>query len=135
MITLKPIGAFAGAIVMSLTSWLGLANDTPTISATELINNKSEYVVLDVRSAEEYSEGHIEGAINIPHTEIEEQLERLRSIDKTIVVHCRSGYRAGKAESIMDKNGITNFVHLEGDMLGWQKQSLPLVTPKVTPKS
>ncbi len=117
-----------GAVFSFLSIISGLFGpDTPTISAEELLINKHKYVVLDVRSAEEFQTGHIEGAINIPHSDIEDEIAKLKAIDKTIVVHCRSGYRAGKAEAKMAKLGLTNFVHLEGDMLGWQEQNLPLV--------
>ena len=105
--------------------------DVKTISNTQLLKDREQYVVLDVRSNKEYAEGHIEGAINIPHTEVANHIARLKAeSDKTIVVHCRSGYRAGKAEDVLMENGISNLLHLEGDMLKWQKDGLPLVTGK-----
>jgi len=91
----------------------------------------SDVIVLDVRSKGEYEEGHIDGALNVSHTEIEDNLSLLANLnqykDKTIVVHCRSGYRAGKAEAILTENGFTKLRHLEGDMNGWQDAKLPTV--------
>ncbi len=115
------------SLVSITLSFFSLADEAEKISTEELIKNSSNYQILDVRSKSEFEEGHIKGAINIPHGEIIDEIERLKAIDKTIVVHCRSGYRAGKAESMMRKNGVTNFKHLEGDMLGWQAKELPLV--------
>lgn len=85
-------------------------------------------IVLDVRSVEEFNAGHIAGAINIAHSSIEENIEQLTSFkDKTIVVYCRSGRRAGIVETYLAKKGF-QLKHLEGDMKGWQAANLPVVT-------
>jgi phage shock protein E len=128
MSTINSGSSIISAIIFSVASLFGLGSDTPTVTAQQVLASPLQYQVLDVRTAEEFAEGHIEGAINIPHDSIADEIAKLKAIDGTIVVHCRSGYRAGKAESVMKKNGLTNFVHLEGDMLGWQEQNLPLVT-------
>ena len=65
--------------------------------------------LIDVRSAEEYKNGHIENAINIPHTEIGEKITDLtKDKKKHIVVYCRSGNRASKAKKVLDKMGYKN---------------------------
>lgn len=65
-------------------------------------------LILDVRSAEEFNAGHIHGALNIPHDQLE---NRLREIKKPknhpIVVYCRSGRRAGIAEEILRRHGFS----------------------------
>lgn len=91
----------------------------------------SEMVLLDVRSAQEYAQGHIAGAINISHNEIEAKLNELAPFkDKTIVVYCRSGRRAAFAEGILAKNGFNKLRHLTGDMNGWLAADLPVNTVK-----
>lgn len=117
------------SLILSLFSSAIFANSTPKISAEQYLKNKTNYQVLDVRSPSEYAEGHIEGAINIPHHAIIDELDKLKSINKTIVVYCRSGRRADKAAAMMRKNGIKGFVHLDGDMLGWKAKQLPVVKP------
>ena len=69
-------------------------------------------VWLDVRSAEEFNEGHLDGAINIPHTAIAQQIAGVVD-DKTIHIHvyCKSGRRAGIAEQALRELGykqVTN---------------------------
>jgi phage shock protein E len=60
----------------------------------------------------------------MPLKEIETRLSRLFEFkDSPVVVYCRSGLRAGKAIAILEDNGFTNVMHLEGDMLGWEAEN------------
>ncbi len=116
-----------------LLSPLVLANYDGTnqlISSNQLLKNKHNYVILDVRSADEFAQGHIEGAINIPHYAVLDHINQLKDIEKPIVVHCRSGKRAWKAEQMLMDNQVTNLLHLQGDMLEWVDKSLPLKASK-----
>lgn len=89
----------------------------------------ADYVVLDVRTPEEFAQGHIEGAINLSHDLVADNLAQLMPYkDKTLIVHCRSGKRAALAEAILIENGFTKLKHLDGDMKAWQKSGLPLVS-------
>ncbi|MBU2917301.1 rhodanese-like domain-containing protein [Psychrosphaera sp. F3M07] len=117
--------------ILSLFTTFAIAGYDGTnklITANELLQQKDNYVILDVRSEDEFNQGHIAGAINIPHYAVLDELELLKSMDKPIVVHCRSGARAWKAERMLMKNGVNNLIHLEGDMLNWVEQNLPLIT-------
>lgn len=64
-------------------------------------------MILDVRTQEEYNDGHIEGAVNIPVDQIEESDIYGVAKDEAIAVYCRSGGRAGVAVSILEKRGYT----------------------------
>jgi rhodanese-related sulfurtransferase len=93
---------------------------------TMLAMEKSERLLLDVRTVEEYTNSHIPTSVNIPLNEIGERLSRLSDFkDSPIVVYCRSGTRATKAITLLEDNGFTNVMHLEGDMLGWESQQRP----------
>ena len=96
------------------------------LTADELLSKRHNYLVLDTRSAEEFNDGHIKGAINIPHDEVASNIAKLKGLDKTIVVHCRSGRRALVAEQALLDNGFTKLKHLEGDMKGWVADNLPI---------
>lgn len=101
------------------------------IYAETLLQNTAEKVIVDVRSAEEFAQGHVPGAINIPHNLIlsgDADLDKLR--DKPVVVYCRSGRRAELAIDAMQSQGLSELFHLEGDMLGWQAAELPIEVPK-----
>lgn len=91
-----------------------------------LAMEKSDRLLLDVRTVEEYTNSHIPASVNIPIDEIETRLFPLSEFkDAPVVVYCRSGFRAGKAIAILEKNGFTNVMHLEGDMLGWEAKNRP----------
>ena len=84
-------------------------------------------VLLDVRTPEEYSEGHLADAQNIDfkNASFEQSLEQLDK-DKTYFVYCKAGVRSEKAVGLMQKKGFTKVYHLEGGIDAWQKQDLPL---------
>ena len=87
----------------------------------ERLDGEDVPVILDVRSPEEYAEGHIPGAINIPHTDVAAQMSTIQTYkDKPVVVYCRSGYRAGKAADILIEADFSDVRHLEGDIMGWR---------------
>ena len=84
-------------------------------------------LLLDVRSVEEFKEGHVRGAVNIPHTELDKIYQLLnRSQEKQRIVYCRSGKRAGIVLDAMREKGLTDLYHLEGDMIGWKGAGLPV---------
>lgn len=84
-------------------------------------------LLIDVRTAGEYNKGHIPGAINIAHKEVEDRLSELLSAkNQNIVLYCRSGMRAGVAKRILEKNGFSKLDHLKGDFLAWQESGLPI---------
>ncbi len=94
-----------------------------------LINQMSAtpHQIIDVRSPEEFAEGHVKGALNIPFNQIDKHQDLLNSLkDKTLVVYCRSGRRAGIFGNTLSKEGF-NLLHLTGDMNAWQAENLPTV--------
>jgi len=82
-------------------------------------------LVLDVRTPAEFAEGHVPGAVNISHNQLEKRLsEILSKKDKPVVVYCRSGVRAAKALKVLEQHDFSKLYHLTGDMLGWQEAKL-----------
>lgn len=81
-----------------------------------------DWLLIDVRSPEEYASGHIPGAINIPHKSIDNYLSALlEHKDKPIILYCRSGRRARLAMRVLQEHDFTDVMHLEGDILGWNE--------------
>ena len=78
-----------------------------------MLNNTSEKpLVIDVRSKQEYNSGHYDGARNIPHDRIESNIKKLEPWKNSpIIVYCRSGGRAGTAQSILKSQGFRNVVN------------------------
>ena len=87
-----------------------------------------QFVVLDVRTPEEFKEGHIEGAVNINLNSkvFKHEIGRLDR-QKTYLVYCRTGRRSKEAVRIMQDLGFTNLLLFEGDIVGWKAEKLPLV--------
>ena len=93
----------------------------------ELIRLERAPLILDVRSAEEYAEGHIPGALNIPHDQLGDRLSQIDAAENDeIVVHCKSGYRANVAEEILSEAGYSNLRDLDGHMNAWKSGGYPL---------
>jgi rhodanese-related sulfurtransferase len=80
--------------------------------------DKDEVVVLDVRTAEEYQQGHIPNAILIPVDELESRLNELDK-EETYLVVCRSGNRSAQASEILTSNSFTNIYNMTGGMNNW----------------
>lgn len=91
-------------------------------------NQKSDYIILDVRTASEFKEEHIEGAVLIPVSELEGKLDELPK-DKPIIVYCRSGSRSRRAADILVKNGFTH-VYDMGGIGGWINSGYPVLSDK-----
>ena len=87
--------------------------------AKDLMDSKENYVILDVRTMEEFAEGHIEGAILIPDYEIGEKAESvLTDKNQLILVYCRSGRRSKNAASELAALGYTNIQEF-GGIIDW----------------
>lgn len=95
----------------------------------EKINSTPNVVVLDVRTKEEVESGFIENAININYNsdEFKNEVAQLDK-NKVYVVYCLSGKRSASAASYMLSNGFKEVYNLDGGILAWQNDNLPLVT-------
>ena len=83
--------------------------------AATMMEEESGYIILDVRTAQEYSEKHIPGAINIPNETIgTEDIRELPDKEQLILVYCRSGNRSKQASEKLVKLGYTNIVEFGG---------------------
>lgn len=87
--------------------------------AKQIMDSEERYIILDVRTQEEYDEGHIPGAIVISHEEIEEKVEEvLTDKDQLILVYCRSGRRSKIAAEALVELGYTNIKEF-GGIIDW----------------
>ena len=87
--------------------------------AKQIMDREEGYIILDVRTQEEYDQGHIPGAIVIPNTEIEARAEaELTDKNQLILVYCRSGRRSKLAAEILVDLGYTNIKEF-GGIIDW----------------
>ena len=87
--------------------------------AKQIMDSEEGYIILDVRTQEEYDEGHIPGATQISHEEIAEKAEDvLTDKDQLILVYCRSGRRSKIAAEALVELGYTNIKEF-GGIIDW----------------
>ena len=83
--------------------------------ALELMAEEKDYIILDVRTPEEFEERHIVGAINVPNETIgTEEIAELPDEDQMILVYCRSGNRSKDASQKLVELGYTNIIEFGG---------------------
>lgn len=87
--------------------------------AKQIMDSEEGCIILDTRTQEEYDEGHIPGAIVIPHDEITDRAEEeLPDKDQLLLVYCRSGRRSKLAAEALVKLGYTNIKEF-GGIIDW----------------
>lgn len=85
----------------------------------EMLRENLDTILLDVRSPQEYNEGHINGAINIPEYELSSKANNiLKNKNVRIIVYCKSGARSKKGVKTLKKLGYSNLYNLEGGTEG-----------------
>lgn len=106
----------------------------PTVSPAELksrLDAGSDVVLLDVRTPEEYRDGHLAGSVNLPLHQVAGTLaanagEFGRYAESPVVVVCRSGSRAHAAARMLRKAGLRDVRVLAGGMIGWTVRRFPV---------
>ncbi|NKB89332.1 MAG: rhodanese-like domain-containing protein [Acidobacteria bacterium] len=116
-------------LILAVAAPVAVAGQAEEITPDELqqrIEDGSAPLILDVRRPDEFAEGHLPGAMHIPYDELADRLEEMGiELDEEVVVYCRSGRRAGVAESVLHEAGYTNIRDLEGHWLGWSEAGRP----------
>jgi rhodanese-related sulfurtransferase len=92
-------------------------------------NPPDDLVVLDVRTPEEYAEGHLDGAVLVDFYDADfaDQLAALDT-DVPYLVYCRSGNRSGQTLDMMQQLGFTSAVDVDGGIVAWSSAGLPVTT-------
>lgn len=100
-------------------------------AAVSLIN--ADAVVIDLRSTDAFSRGHIVGAKNIPFDELEANQSKIDKYKKkSILAVCDAGMSSGRAVTSLRKSGVESAYALKGGISAWTQANLPLVTNKKT---
>ena len=97
----------------------------PADEAKQMMDDVQDYVLVDVRTKDEYEEAHIEGAVLIPVDVIAQQAEeQLPDKDAVILLYCRSGNRSAKAAGILAELGYTQVFDF-GGIGSWPYGTVP----------
>jgi len=88
-------------------------------------NSPIPFMMLDVRTPDEYAEGHIKGAKLIP---IQELAGRLAEVphDKQVYLYCHSGARSARASKLLADHGYTNIENIKGGIVAWKNAGYPV---------
>ncbi|WP_456424327.1 FAD-dependent oxidoreductase [Lutibacter sp.] len=121
-------------VVTSFVAENIVENNVNQISAEELeliVNgeNTSDFLLIDTRTVEEFMEGAVPNAINIPTDEIRNYIDFIKNENKPIILICRRGVRAYIAQLILKHNNITDVLNLAGGMKVWTLFSGKVIIP------
>ena len=117
-------------VLMGLFARNELQRGGRAVTAQQLVDliNREGAVVLDVRDKNEFGEGHIVDALNIPHTAIASRIGELdRHKVKPVVVACKMGQHSGAVGTVLRKAGFENVARLRGGITEWRSQNLPVI--------
>ena len=122
----------ASALLVALTGCSPSTQATPGVARVDVaefatIITEPGVQIIDVRTPEEFADGHIRGAVNIP-VQQPDFAERVAALDPaaTYAVYCRSGNRSQPAVAAMRDAGITNIYELQSGTKGWTAAGQPL---------
>ncbi|CCH48191.1 rhodanese-like domain-containing protein [Pseudodesulfovibrio piezophilus] len=106
---------------------LAQVHDINPAQARQLMNTTPDLVILDIRTPDEFHQGHIKGSVNIDFF-AEDFNEKINMLDKTkpYFIYCRSGQRSHVATSSMDKNGFVEIHNLTQGINAWTDKGYPL---------
>jgi rhodanese-related sulfurtransferase len=97
---------------------------TPANYQEQFVTGDEPHLLIDVRTTEEFSSGHIRGALNIPLDSLADHLSEIPD-DQPVVVYCRSGNRSAQASQILAQAGYSSIYDL-GGITTWTAQGFPV---------
>lgn len=120
--------AFLGIASLSTAQTKGKIKTVTTEKFQKKLKNTKNAQIIDVRTAEEFTEAHIRGAINynVMDSTLHLHLADLNP-KKPVLVYCRSGVRSKKAAELLKANGF-RVINLKGGITGWKEKDLPVET-------
>jgi rhodanese-related sulfurtransferase len=102
-----------------------------TEKVNEIIEKGKDYILLDVRTQEEYDSGHLKDAMLIPVDDLEERINEVPE-GKPIIVYCKSGMRSARAADILLNNGFSPVYNMQGGIEKWRSDGFFVYGDAVT---
>jgi molybdopterin/thiamine biosynthesis adenylyltransferase/rhodanese-related sulfurtransferase len=110
------------SIEMSCTTNKSTMQTVSVIELKEMLDNKSDFMLLDVREPSEYEMGSIPTSFHIPMNSVPDRFSEIPT-DKTVIVQCRSGKRSADVIAYLEQNhGHTNLKNLSGGIIAWSNE-------------
>ncbi len=114
--------------LQSLKSRPELTATTERVSAqyaADILSSKQPPLAVDVRTAGERNQKHIDGSLSVPLNHLQENLEKLPK-DRGLLVYCAGGYRSSIAASLLQRAGFQHVSEIAGGIAGWETANLPV---------
>ncbi|MCH4246441.1 MAG: rhodanese-like domain-containing protein [Acinetobacter populi] len=92
-----------------------------------ILTKAQNAMLIDLRDSKDFKQGHISGSRNIPYSQLEKHVEELKTTDRPLIFICNMGQVAGTA---LQKVGHQDSYRLDGGIINWKGQGLPLVKSK-----
>ncbi|MCB4792273.1 MAG: rhodanese-like domain-containing protein [Elusimicrobia bacterium] len=121
-------------LVLFLSAYIRKATDPAQLNSEKAFSliqshkDNKDFVIIDMRTPEEFSSGHIQNAVNIDFygNDFKAKVSELDK-NKTYFIYCRSGNRSGLAFGVMKKADIKSVYNLKNGILDWDSEKYPLV--------
>lgn len=114
------------ALVLPLLSRATAGVTVLSVTEAVMLMSRKSALVLDVREPDEFAQGHLQGARNIPLTQLEARLKELEKYrEKPVMVICERGGRATKAAKLLKAQQFTALHVLKGGMQAWLEAKMP----------
>jgi len=124
-------------LVLLARTWIGPGGvkSIGPMEAVSLSNHKNG-VFIDVRTDDEYREGHILHSLHAPLGLLDSKMKEISKYqNRPLIVYCRSGSRSARAGGLLKKQGLNEVYNLAGGVMAWQNANLPLTKDKTPPPS
>jgi len=134
IIGFKEFAVLAGSVLLFVGACSNgdprIAEDISVQQAYELTQNNTDFVVLDIRTSQEYVAGYIKDAINIDYyaSTFQDDIDELDK-GKTYLVYCRTANRSGQAMPIFENLDFEKVYNMLGGIVAWQSAGYPIVVP------
>ncbi|WP_257008246.1 rhodanese-like domain-containing protein [Bacillus sp. FJAT-45350] len=115
-----PILLIVGYLGYQFTLTTGIAQISTEELATLLDEKQDEEIFfVDVREVNEFNDGHIQGMVNVPLSQLEQTHHQIPT-NQQVVIFCRSGNRSLQAANLLKDLGYTNLTNVKGGILAWE---------------
>jgi len=109
-------------LVFLLFGCNSISKEVSNLDALDIMHKEKDYIILDVRTIQEYNMGHINNALSIPHLELENRIEELKDYKNTIIfVYCNSNARSKVAKQILENHNFKRIYLLYEGYSEWEK--------------
>ncbi len=122
------VGAFVGLWILFFYTESKRGGRSVSAQIVTNLVNRHNGLVVDVRSSEDFREGHIPGSVNVPMDRLLDRLEQIKSHQELpVILVCNMGTNATAASRQLKEHGFTQVYRLAGGIQAWRGDNLPVV--------